>query len=106
MKTRSICLSPGRLQPGMTIAAAILTRQGDELLPANCVLDESLIERIRRRMIHCIVVNVPDDRDPATIAHEIETEEKRLTYIFRGDSREERAELLSAVRLFRRNQAQ
>ena len=106
MKTRSICLPPGRLQPGMTTAAAILARQGEELLPAKCVLDEAMIEGIRRRLVHCVMVNVPDERDTAQIMREIETEEKRLAYIFRGDSSEARADLYRAVSRFRNHQTQ
>ncbi|MCX7179092.1 MAG: hypothetical protein NTX56_10060 [Proteobacteria bacterium] len=106
MKTRSICLAPGRLEPGMTTAAAIHTRQGEELLPTNCVLDESMIERIRRRLIKCVMVTVIDERDAATVALDVETEEKRLSYIFRGESSEARSDLHAAVRLFRQRQAQ
>lgn len=106
MKTRSICLPPGRLQPGMTTAAAILVRHGEELLPANCVLDEAMIDSIRRRMVKCVIVGMPDERDAATITREIETGEKRLAYIFRGNSSEARVDLQKSVSLFRRNQAQ
>ena len=106
MKTRSICLPPGRLQPGMTTATAIFTRQGEELLPVNCTLDEAMIERIKRRLIKCVIVTTPDERDAATIVRDIETEEKRLAYIFRGESSEARADLHAAVRLFRRRQTQ
>ncbi|MCX7180579.1 MAG: hypothetical protein NTX56_18065, partial [Proteobacteria bacterium] len=67
MKTRSICLSPGRLQPGMTTAAPILSHQGEELLPIKCILNEAMIESIRRRLIHCVMVTVPDERDAAQI---------------------------------------
>lgn len=106
MKTRSICLPPGRLQPGMTTAAAILSHQGEELLPAGCVLDETMIDRIRRRLIHCVMVGVPDEREPAQITRELETEEKRLAYIFRDDNSEARAELQRAVSQFRYQQIQ
>jgi len=106
MKTRSICLAPGHLKAGMQTAAPILVRQGEELLPAHCTLDDAMIDSIRRRAIHCVLVNVSDDRDPAEIAREIETEEKRLGYIFRGESSEARAELLHAMRQFRTRQLQ
>ncbi|MDD5176454.1 MAG: hypothetical protein PHQ05_08560 [Sterolibacterium sp.] len=104
MKTRSVCLPPGRLLPGMTTAAAILTRQGEELLPANRALDEAMIESIRRRLIKSVIVMLPDDRDMASIDREIATEEKRLAYIFRGDSNEARADLHRLVAAYRRNQ--
>jgi len=106
MKNRSICLAPGRLQPGMLTAAPILARQGEELLPANCTLDDAMIDSIRRRAIHSVQVNVPDERDAAEIAREIEIEEKRLSYIFRGENSEARAELLQAMRQFRTRQLQ
>lgn len=104
MKTRIVCLPPGRLRPGMTTATAILARQGEELLSANCTLDEAMIEGIRRRSIKCIIVMIPDDRDMATIAREIATEEKRLVYIFRGDSTEAREDLHRSVAAYRRTQ--
>lgn len=106
MKMRSVCLPPGRLQPGMTTAAAILAHQGEELLPAKCILDEAMIDGIRRRLIHCVMVSVPDQRDAAQIAREIETAEKRLAYIFRSDSSEARADLNRAVSQFRYRQSQ
>lgn len=104
MKTRSVCLPPGRLQPGMTTATAILARQGEELLSANCTLDDAMIESIRRRLIKCVIVVLPDDRDVAIIDREIATEEKRLAYIFRGDSNEARTDLHKSVAAYRRNQ--
>ncbi|MFA7279013.1 MAG: hypothetical protein WC100_02855 [Sterolibacterium sp.] len=106
MKNRSICLAPGRLKPGMLTAAPILVRQGEELLPANCTLDDAMIDSIRRRAIHCVRVNVSDERDQAEIARDIATEEKRLNYIFRGESSEARAELLKAMCQFRTWQLQ
>lgn len=106
MKTRSICLPPGRLQPGMTTVTAIFTRQGEELLPVNCTLDEAMIERIKRRLIKCVIVTTPDERDAVAIARDIETEEKRLAYIFRGESSEVRSDLREAVGLYRRQQVQ
>ena len=90
----------------MTTAAAILTRQGEELLPAGCDLDAAMIEGIRRRKIHCVMLTVPDERDPVTIAREIEVVEKRLAYTFRGDGSEARGELHRAVSQFRRQQSQ
>lgn len=106
MKTRTVCLPPGRLQPGMAVAASILSQQGEELLPASCVLDEAMIDSLRRRMVHSVLITVPDERDPAQILREIETEEKRLAYIFRGDCSEARSDLHRAVSQFRRQQSQ
>ncbi|MCX7168972.1 MAG: hypothetical protein NTY41_01430 [Proteobacteria bacterium] len=62
----------------MTTAAAILAHQGEELLPARCILDRAMIDGIRRRLIHCVMLSVPDERKPAQISREIETGEKRL----------------------------
>lgn len=104
MKTRSVCLPPGRLQPGMITATPILARQGEELLPANCTLDAAMIEGIRRRAIKSILVVVQDDRDSATIERELATEEKRLAYIFRGEGNDARAELQRTVSSYRRSQ--
>ena len=104
MKTRNLYLSLGRLLPGMIAAADILGRQGEKLLPADCILDEPQIERLRRRSIRSVLVKLPDERDEATISQEIEAAESRLAHIFRGSDSEVRESLQRAVAAYRRQQ--
>lgn len=104
MKTRNIYLPLGRLLPGMVAAADILGKQGEKLLPADCILDELQIERLRRRAVRSVLVRVPDARDEATICREIETAEARLAHIFRGAGSEARTDLHRAVAAHRRKQ--
>ncbi|HUW35863.1 MAG TPA: hypothetical protein VMV91_00925 [Rhodocyclaceae bacterium] len=104
MKTRTLYLPLGRLLPGMVAAADIHGKQGEKLLPADCILDESQIESLRRRSVRSVVVRVPDERDDATVCREIEAAELRLAHIFRGVGSEARVDLQRAVAAYRRKQ--
>ncbi|HUY03418.1 MAG TPA: hypothetical protein VMV33_09045 [Rhodocyclaceae bacterium] len=104
MKTRSFYLPLGRLLPGMIAAADILGKQGEKLLPADCILDEPQIERLRRRAIRSVLVKLPDERDDETIRRETEAAERRLAHIFRGAGSDARADLYRAVAAYRRKQ--
>ena len=46
MKTRALCLSPGRIAPGMTLAKAVTDRDGNTLLAAGTVLDSEMLDRL------------------------------------------------------------
>ena len=104
MKTRILCLPPGRLEPGMLTAAAIYLRPGVELLPAECELDADLIESIRRRPIRFVMIRIEDLRDEEQIAHDVATAASRVAYIFRGTGSEVRTELGGVVDAYRREQ--
>lgn len=104
MKTRIVCLPPGLLQPGMTIAAAVLSPQGAVLLAAGVELDREHIDGLRRRALEAVCVSLPDTRDAATIATEQAAATARVDYIFRGDGSASRQALQAAVRTFRERQ--
>ena len=89
----------------MTVAADIVGRHGETLLPADSLLDDAQVDSLQRRGIKCIAINVADDRDAAAIARDIAAAEARLAHIFRGSGSETRAELQRAVGVFRRIQA-
>ena len=93
MKTRALCLSPGRVAPGMTLARAVTDREGNTLLAAGAVLDSAMLDRLIRRG----VVLVADTRDADAIASELAAAEARVAYIFRGQGSESRNALQKAV---------
>jgi hypothetical protein len=106
MKKRILTLPPGQLRPGMVLAIALSVGHGNELLAAGSTLDAAHIDSIRRRALRCVTVEVPDPRADAVIAREIETTEKRLAYIFRGEGSESRSALNRVVLAYRRSQLQ
>lgn len=83
MKTRALCLSPGRIAPGMTLAKAITDRDGNTLLASGTVLDSEMLDCLIRR-VEAITVQVNDTRDAETIANDLVMAEARVGYIFRG----------------------
>jgi DNA helicase IV len=101
MKFRTISLAPGRAAAGMILAGAVIDREGHSLLAAGTVLDASIIDRLSRRGIESIAVNVPDTRSPETIAEALRLAEARVALIFRGDGNAARAQLHSAVLHYR-----
>ena len=106
MKTRTVCLPPGELAPGMIVATPICGPQGAVLLAAGAVLDETTLEHLRRRNLEFLSVHVPDPRDDATVAAEIAAAEARVAYIFRGDGSEGRSSLCRIVAEYRRRMAE
>lgn len=97
MKTRALCLSPGRVAPGMTLARAVTDRDGNTLLAAGTELDSAMLDRLIRRGVEAMTVLVADTRDAETIAGELAAAEARVAYIFRGHGSESRDALQKAV---------
>ncbi|WP_153111315.1 hypothetical protein [Propionivibrio limicola] len=83
MKTRTACLSPGRVDPGTILARAVADRDGQTLLPAGTELDATLLDRLIRRGVEYDFVTLPDHRSAETIAEEIRAAEIRVETIFR-----------------------
>lgn len=102
MNSRIVCLAPGRVAPGMTLAAAVIGRDGHILLAAATALDAEMLERLIRRGVESISVLVADTRDPETIAMELAAAEARVETIFRGVGNPARQELHMAILEFRR----
>lgn len=102
MKTRTVCLPPGELAPGMVVATPVCGPQGAVLLAAGTVLEETTLEHLRRRNLEFLSVLVPDPRDEATIAAEIAAAEARVAYIFRGEGSAERLNLRRVIGDYRR----
>lgn len=101
MKSRTIVLPPGRVAPGMTLAAAVLDRDGHALLAAGTVLDTDTLDRLSRRGIEAVAVLLVDARDAETIAQEVSNAEARVAQIFRGTGSPARDALRSAVLQYR-----
>lgn len=101
MKTRALCLSPGRVAPGMTLARAITDRDGNSLLAAGTVLDSEMLDRLIRRGVEAITVLVVDTRDAETIANDLVAAEARVDHIFRGAGSRAREALRQAILAYR-----
>ena len=97
MKTRALCLSPGRVAPGMTLARAVTDREGNTLLAAGAVLDSAMLDRLTRGGADAMPAHVPDARDPDPSGGELAAAEARIAYIFRGQGSESRNALQKAV---------
>lgn len=97
MKTRALCLSPGRIAPGMTLAKAVIDREGNTLLAAGAVLDSEMLDRLIRRGVEALTVLVVDPRDDETIASELAAAEARVAYLFRGQGNPSRDALHKAI---------
>jgi len=106
MKTRSLCFAPGRVIPGMALAAAVVAHDGHTLLAAGTVLDAEMLDRLIRRGVETIHVLVLDARDEATIAMEIGAAEARVAHLFRDPGSRAREALKSSVLAFRLERAQ
>jgi len=102
MKSRIVCLAPGRVAPGMTLAAAVIGRDGNTLLAAGTALDSEMLERLIRRGVETVSVLVIETRDPETIAMELHAAESRVETIFRGAGSPARQALHAAILDFRR----
>ncbi len=104
MKTRTACLPPGQLTPGMTLAAPLLSAQGGTLLAAGTVLDDRVLDNLRRRGVEFLTVTLPDRRDAETIAREQQAAAERVDFIFRGTGSATRGALRAIVLAYREKQ--
>ena len=106
MKSRIVCLAPGRVAPGMTLATAVIDRDGHTLLAGGTALVPEMLERLIRRGVETVSVLVADTRDPETIAMELRAAESRVETIFRGAGSPARQALHTAILEFRREHTQ
>ncbi|MEI7613174.1 MAG: hypothetical protein WCK63_09710 [Betaproteobacteria bacterium] len=106
MKSRIICLAPGRVAPGMTLAASVTALDGQVLLSAGTVLSPETLDRLIRRGIETVSVMLLDTRNEETIAMEILAVQSRVELIFRGSGSSAREELRSAIINYRLEQSQ
>ena len=97
MKSRIICLAPGRVAPGMTLAISVTGHDGQSLLSAGTVLDSEMLERLIRRGVETVSVLLLDARDEETIAQDVNAAKSRVDYIFRGNGSPARGTLRSAI---------
>ena len=97
MKSRTKFFAPGRAAPGMTLAKAISDREGHALLAAGAVLTSEILDRLIRRGVQTLCVQVLDARDDETIASELSTARTRVETIFRGPGSAARDELRAAI---------
>ena len=102
MKSRIVCLAPGRVAPGMTLAAAVIGPDGHTLLAAGTALVPDMLERLIRRGVETISVLVADRREPEAIVTELAAAEARVETIFRGAGSPAREALRRAILEFRR----
>lgn len=101
MKSRIIHFAPGRVTPGMTLAKAIVDRDGHTLLASGTELDEAMLDRLIRRGVESMAVLVQDTRDEESIASELVAAQARVEFIFRGDDSPARSDLRDAVLNYR-----
>lgn len=88
----------------MTVAAPVLSAQGNVLLAPGATLNETMLDNLRRRSIEFVTVTLPDTRDAETIAREQRTAGERVDFIFRGPGSAARKTLHAAVRAYREGQ--
>lgn len=101
MKTRALCLSPGRIAPGMMLAKPITDRDGNTLLATGTMLDSEKLDRLIRRGVEAITVLVDDPRDATAIASDLAAAEARVEYIFRGTGSSARNALRQTILAYR-----
>ena len=102
MKSRIMCFAPGRASPGMTLATAVIDRDGHTtLLTEGTVLDEEMLARLIHRGVETISVFVPDNRNEEEIAEEQRVALARVDAIFRDDGNPARAALRAAITNYR-----
>ena len=102
MKFRIMCFAPGRTTPGMTLATAVIDRDGHTtLLTEGTVLDEEMLARLIHRGVETISVFVPDNRNEEEIAEEQRVALARVDAIFRDDGNPARAALRAAITNYR-----
>lgn len=101
MKSRTVCFSPGCIAPGMTLAKPVIDRDGKTLLAADTDLDLETIDRLIRRGVETVWIQVLDTRDEQTIADDLATAQSRIERIFRGTGSAARQALRAAVMQYR-----
>ena len=102
MKFRIMCFAPGRTTPGMTLATAVIDRDGHTtLLTEGSVLDEEMLARLIHRGVETVSVLVPDSRSEEEIAEEQRIALARVDAIFRDDGNPARAALRTAITNYR-----
>ena len=106
MKLRMLYFAPGQVAPGMTLAKAVVDREGVTLLAAATVLSAETLERLIRRRIEAVCVQVPDNRDEQTVASELHAARSRVDAIFRGQGSAARQALHAAILDYRRESTQ
>ena len=106
MKLRRITLAPGRATPGMVLAQAVVDHDGNTLLVAGTELGTEMIERLLRRRIQTVCVEVPDPRDAQTIANELRAASERVEEIFEGPGSAARESLRKAILAYREESTQ
>ena len=97
MKSRIICLAPGRVAPGMTLAISVTGHDGQSLLSAGTVLDSEMLERLIRRGVETVSILLLDARDEETITQDVSAAKSRVDYIFRGNGSPARETLRSTI---------
>ena len=102
MKMRTLFFAPGRAAPGMTLADAVLDPDGNTLLTAGTELTSEMLDRLFRRRIETICVQVADLRDAQTVAEEQYAARARVELIFRGRGSPARDALRAAILDYRR----
>jgi hypothetical protein len=105
MKSRAMCFAPGRVIPGMALAASVVDHEGHTLLVGGTILDAEMLDRLIRRGIETISVLILDARDEATIAHELRAAEARVAHIFRAPGSAAREALRQSILSFRLERA-
>lgn len=101
MKSRTLFFAPGRAAPGMTLAKACTDRDGNTLLASGTALSPEMLERLIRRGVQALCVQVIDPRDEQTIAAELRAASARADAIFRGPGSPAREELRAAILNYR-----
>jgi hypothetical protein len=101
MKSRTLSFAPGRAAPGMTLAKSVPDRDGNTLLASGTVLTSELLDRLIRRCVETVCVQVLDTRDEQTIAGELRAASARVDAIFRGHGSPAREALRAAILSFR-----
>lgn len=91
------------VQPGMVLAAAVVDRNNQVLLPAGLSLAENHIDSLRRRGIAQLSITPPEEPDAK--ARQREAMRARVMHIFRHTADDPAAQpLLHAVLAFREEQ--
>ena len=106
MKLRRITIAPGRATPGMVLAQPVVDHDGNTLLAAGTELGAEMIERLLRRRMQTVCVEVPDPRDAQTIANELRAASERVEAIFEGPGSAARDALRVAILAYREESTQ
>ncbi len=101
MKLRTIRLPILCVVAGMTLAAAVQDRAGRMLFAAGTELDEDMLDRLNKRGIESLAVQIVDTRDAFIIDEEVRTAQERVRYLFRGSGSSARAVLQAELLAYR-----